>query len=309
MSNTMFAATHDAGKAITRTFDMVWPLVAGLWNIRQASKDFFVQNPNASNKDAKRAIISGLNVRGLDFRGIFENYTWEDEEEYISEILLINAIAIFDTWVDSFVDVTLPSVSATKKKNLKEAMKKGDFADYEATLALEPNSVLKAHFRASKQRKDAQIGNLLIVYKYYKACRNCIAHGNRIYTDKAENCYNSMAVLTAQDCGIKELPKPDVTVQGQPLKLVFRGVVGLYDVLLCIVYHYDIVASDKTCIELEIANRWRQLQGISLCRNVKKRNNSIRNYFKSIDMCPPLQAMTDDVYDFLKTNNLVTQGL
>ena len=41
MSNTMFDATHDAGKAITRTFDMVWPLVAGLWNIRQASKDFF----------------------------------------------------------------------------------------------------------------------------------------------------------------------------------------------------------------------------------------------------------------------------
>ena len=77
MSNTMFVATHDAGKAITRTFDMVWPLVAGLWNIRQASKDFFVQNPNASNKDAKRAIISGLNVRGLDFRGIFENYTWK----------------------------------------------------------------------------------------------------------------------------------------------------------------------------------------------------------------------------------------
>lgn len=41
-------------------------------------------------------------------------YTWEEEENYIAKILLIHAMAIFDTWVDSFIDSTLHSISEKK---------------------------------------------------------------------------------------------------------------------------------------------------------------------------------------------------
>lgn len=35
MANSMFESTYAACQEITKTFDMVWALDAGLWNLRR----------------------------------------------------------------------------------------------------------------------------------------------------------------------------------------------------------------------------------------------------------------------------------
>ena len=88
MACTMFTATFSASQEITRTFDIIWAIEAGLWNLRVAAKNFFEENPNADKKTAKEFLVKGLNVHGLNSKRIANELTWEYEEQYVAELLL-----------------------------------------------------------------------------------------------------------------------------------------------------------------------------------------------------------------------------
>lgn len=306
MANTIFEATYSASQQITATFDMVWALDAGLWNFRQAANQYFLEHPQASSQEAKNALTKGLYIHGLNPKRIGTELSWEYEEQYIAELLLINAIAIFDTWVDDFVDSALIGQSNNQKKPIKEAIKRGDFSQFDNALAQENTSSLAGCFHFTAKRQDTYIDNLRLVYKYFKSCRNCCAHGNRKFSSVAETNYEAIKDFTKDDCGVKEFPKIAITKSGDPLKLILRGIVGFYDVLIRIINHYDLVAADKLGVENELIKRWSEIPSVTLSPVEKKRNSSIRNYMSSVNMCPPYVAKTNDVYSFLINNHAIT---
>lgn len=305
MSNTIFEATYFASQQITATFDMVWAIDAGLWNLRQDAKKNFIKHPEANNIEAKNSLVSGLDIHGLNPKRIANELSWEYQEQYIAELLLLNAMAIFDTWADSFVDSTIRLQSNAQIKKIKADMKKGDFSSFDSAISAESTSSLSGCFHFSSQKQDAYINNLRLVYKYFKSCRNCCAHGNRRFDDRAEINYNAIKGFTKEDCGINEFPKIAVTQRGAPLKLYLRGVVGFYDVLIRIINHYDLVAAEKTCVETELIKRWGCIPARILPSSEEKRNRHIRNYMTSINMCPPYVGKTTDVYSFLLANNAI----
>lgn len=138
---------------------------------------FFASNPGENNNAAKSAIVKGLYIHGLNLERIAHGYTWEQEEEFISEILLINATAIFDAWVDNFVYSVLTLVSNRKKKDIVSDMKKGEFLSFETELQNEPMSQIKGCFKITGH--STYCDNLRLIYKYFKSCRNCLAHGDK----------------------------------------------------------------------------------------------------------------------------------
>ena len=149
------------------------------------------------------------------------------------------------------------------------------------------------------------IENLRLTYKYFKSCRNCCAHGDVNFTEAAETNYKAINTLTKTDCGLKEFPKIEPTVQGKPFILYLRGVVGFYDILIRIINHFDLLASDYVSVENELLKRWSQIPNIKLSANKEKRNRSLRNYIISVNMCPPYAKNADDVYLFLKGKNAI----
>ena len=60
MALTMFSPTYWAQEEITRTFDMAWALDVGIWNLRTEAKKYFEKNPEASEFEAKEALVNGL---------------------------------------------------------------------------------------------------------------------------------------------------------------------------------------------------------------------------------------------------------
>lgn len=306
MANTIFEATYSASQQITATFDIVWALDAGLWNIREAAKQYFLNHPHASDKDAKDTLVKGLDIHGLSLKRIGTELSWEYEEQYIAELLLVNAIAIFDAWVDDFIESTLIGQSNKRKNSIKDAIKRGDFSQFDNALAQENTSSLAGCFHFTAKRQDAYIGKLCLIYKYFKSCRNCCVHGNRKFNKAAKDSYDQIKNFTKDDCGISEFPKIAITALGNPLKLYLRGVVGFYDVLIRIINHYDLVAADKTGVENELIKRWNNIPSVALSPTETKRNRSIRNYMISVNMCPPYAAKTNDVYNFLIANHAIT---
>ena len=305
MANTIYEATYLAAQQITATFDMVWALDAGLWNLRQTAAQYFSERPEASNQEVKRALIGGHYVHGLNLKRIATELSWEYEEQYIAELLLINGMAVFDTWVDDFIDAVLIGQSNAKKEKIKKKVKEGKFSSLDSALAAEKTSSLSSCFHFTAKKQDKYIKNLCLVYKYFKSCRNCYTHGNRRFTNAAEKNYEAIKNFTKDDCGIKEFPKIAITKSGNPLKLILRGVVGFYDVLIRIISHYDLVAADKVGVEQELIKRWNTIPTVKFSPVEKKRNNSIRNYMRSVNMCPPYTAKTNDIYRFLTAHHAI----
>jgi len=315
MACTMFEATLSASQDITRTFDIIWALDAGLWNLRASAQNYFKENPNATPTEAKNNLVSGINIHGLNLHRIAYELTWEGEEQYIAELLLTYGIGIFDSWVDCIVDTVLLNGSNNLKKTVKADLKKGEFTSFENALNQEPVSALAGCFHLSSKRQDKYIENLRLIYKYFKSCRNCCAHGNHQFTDLSEENYNAIKNLTKDDCGIKEVPQIAVTQEGMPVKLILRGVVGFFDVLIRIINHYDIVASDRIAVDFELQKRWQSKpytpidlevkKRITSARYTKKRNYSIRYHLKSLNMYAPFESKTEQVYTFLHNNALI----
>ena len=311
----MYLATQFAHQEITRAFDLVWALDVGLWNLRTTADQYFRDHPEANNREAQDAIVKGLSVHGLNLKRISSELSWAYEEQYIAQLLLINAIAIFDTWVDDFVDSVLLTCSNNQKKRIVADVKQGDFSTLDNAISQEAHSALAGYFHCKTKKQDMYIENLRLVYKYFKSCRNCCAHGNRKFNDVAERNYNAIKSMTKADCGLNEFPKIVAAVNGAPLELILRGVVGFYDVMIRIIDHYDAVAADLISIENELIKRWSSKPYVPSVfgpqtrmnseRYRKKRNNSIRYHLKDVGMCPPFVAKTDEVYSRLVANNKI----
>ena len=87
------------------------------------------------------------------------------------------------------------------------------------------------------------------------------------------------------------------------------------DVLIRIIKHYDVVASDKIAVDEELKKRWVTIpyqpipaevqKRITQARYEKKRNYSIRFHLNSVHMYAPYVDKTDDVYSFLSNNLLI----
>lgn len=305
MASSMFQATYNASKEITRTLDMVWALNLGLWRLRNEASEYLDENPDTNDKKMKVEFAKGVYIHGLNFKRIGKELSWDDEEQYIAELLLINATAIFDSWVDDIVDAGFLSASNNRKKEIKKKMKEGDFSELNNELLIEPHSVLYDCFDTSGKRLDSYIDNLILVYKYFKSCRNCCAHGSRLFSNVAETNYNAISAFSKTDIGLKEMPKIAPTVHNTPLKLYLRGVVGFYDVFGKIMQHYDAVLADYKGIELDLISRWTQKSLTPIVVTKKKKENTITQHLKSINIYPPKSTRVLDVFKFLEDNKLV----
>lgn len=315
MANTAFEATYLASQKITAIFDIAWAIQAGLWNLRKAATQYFLDHPEAENQSAKDALVKDLHIHGLNLKRIATELSWDEEEHYVSELLLINAMAIFDTWVDRFVDSVLVNTSKTQREKRKEELKKGEVQQFEIALTSEPKSKLAGSFNITAQRQDAYIHNLFLIYKYFKACRNCCAHGNQQFTDRAEQCYKTIQNLKKEDCGINEFPMIAATKEGNPVRLPLRGIVELYDIVLKIINHYDVFASDKVAIEQELLSRWEKKpfhapvlersNAFTHEKNVRKRNSAIVEHMVRRGMYSPNDADIENIYSFLLSHNVV----
>lgn len=264
-----FSSSQAAAQRITDMFTLFWGLDAGLWNLRGEAKKYFnnhpTPDPSKLNKPAKDEIVKGLKIHGLNLAAIANDYTWEYEEEFLAEILLIYATAIFDDWTDEFVAKSLDELNDSAKEEEPEEnksddkggkgtsnnkiikkMRSGDFEPYLEELKKVDGSKASDCSRKGDGSDNGYIGKQILLYKYFKQCRNCVAHGDKTFSDKAEIAYIQVRNLTAEECDLKEIPEMVPSTAGSPFELKLRGVVGFTKVLLKIITYYDTLAAERT---------------------------------------------------------------
>lgn len=264
-----FSSSQIASQRITEVFDLFWTLVAGFGNLRDASEEFFEKFPkdirNKLGKVARMELVNDPGIHGINLYKIVYDYTWKREEEFLAEILLIYAIAIFDDWTDKFVAESLAGLNDSAKKEepgenksddkmgkgtsndkIMRKMRSGDFKTYLEELKKVDASRTKSCSQNGNESDMGYINKQILLYKYFKQCRNCIAHGDKTFSDKVEMAYFQVRNLTAEECDLKEIPEMVPSAAGSPFELKLRGVVGFTKVLLKIITYYDTMAAERT---------------------------------------------------------------
>lgn len=344
-----FSSSQAAAQRITDMFTLFWGIDAGLWKLRREAKEYFenhsTEEPSKLNKPAKVEIVKELKIHGLDLAAIANDYTWEYEEEFLAEVLLIYATAIFDDWAENFVIETLPHCSNGKKEEVIKTIRQGEYYpdkkvkaydSYMEELSYQLHSEVHDCFKV-KTKKKKYNDNLIRLYQYFKACRNCIAHGDKTFSKSVADRYQEVRCLKAEDLGMKEIPQMACSEQGEPFRLYLRGVVGFYDVLIRIINHLDKVAAERKGFDNQLCIQWQDLlkqekmdhkdskdiiiadgEGenyiLRLSKNKDKleREHRLLHYFAipnsyNANIYEPMEEKLERVYEFLKKKGCIKE--
>lgn len=88
MANSMFESTYAACQEITKTFDMVWALDAGLWNLRRDAQKYYAEHPDATEEEVKDNLVQGLTIHGLNPKQIAIELSWDMKNNILQNYCL-----------------------------------------------------------------------------------------------------------------------------------------------------------------------------------------------------------------------------
>lgn len=265
-SRLLFFQTSQAlFTSLSALFDFIWPTAAAMWNLRWQVRGYVAVNPEASVEELDGRFVAGSGIRGANLRRACVEHSWEQQQEEFAKLLLINAIALFESWVrDILKSLGSPSMQLEKHlqnpTRVKQGKREGVWHAVEVLTATESSLICRSfypslltHGKNSRQHLD----ELLTLYRFFKECRNCLMHNGGLADQKACIAYNEFAaVATVGRLGLKEVPLHAQLSPGQSITIFLRGVVGLCDVIMRIVATLDAEFARSEQAELEIYRRW-----------------------------------------------------
>lgn len=226
---------------ITELFDDLWPTVTAIKNLRWQVNGYYHEMEVKQNaKLASRFVdCEDKTNRPNLYRACIEQ-TWEQQEYSISRNLLTNIFAVYEGWLE----MILPLLGVNEKHSIEF-----QFADRVRPMLISlqghPNTTLvdafyDAYVAKKSESKLAHLENYLIVYRYFKECRNSIIHRGGMVDQRMLDAYADTLGLTAADLDVKEVPEIfAVSTLDETVKISLRGVVGFSQIVIKIVEVLD----------------------------------------------------------------------
>jgi hypothetical protein len=261
----IFRCARDAHAQITHLFDFVSPTTIALWNLRWQVQGFLSQVPDASSQDLSNRFASSSGMRGGELKRACVETPWEEQLAEFADFVLITLIAIFEDYIGRLVEgapskdrpkiakaLQFPGGAAAFPKANGRDWAFGHLNHASPSLA----GVFAAQAKSNKRYAGNKIDNLLLCYRYFKELRNMIAHNGSRANERAELSYEKFqTVASIASLGVTEVLMHHPVVREDEIKLEFRGVTGLGDIILRIITTYDADLSETRMAEHELLAR------------------------------------------------------
>lgn len=265
MPKYFFNATVNAHKQATYMFDFVWPTAAAMWNLRWQVNGYLQIVPTCTNEQLEARFVEGANIKGANLRRACIEHTWDQQKESFAGLLLVNSIALFESWIDDVLD--------DLGKNTKTINKALQFPDSTATagkgalwaiaeITNVESSELKTAFYSALTSGHyysiSKLDEMLLCYRYFKELRNCYMHQGGISNQKLIDAYNSFSsIATPSKLGVKEVPMHYIPSIDTVTRLSLRGTVGFVGILLKIIITLDAELSRAKMSEKSFIEKWK----------------------------------------------------
>jgi len=306
LNDVFFTATKKSLNNITSTYDTVWPIAVGLWNLRCMVNGVKQEYPGITEAELAAKFSLGSGIRGVNYKRVFVNQTWEEQQTKFAWILLNSTIPIYEGWLE---EMKLNCFSGMKVKELQFPGR----AQVEITrLTRYPSTVLRDSFYSTylgkRDRCYSQIDALLHCYRVFKEARNCYMHNSSKVNQKLVDAYNNyIPFATTTALCVSEVPEFPVSVLNHDVQISLRGVVGFSYILIKILVSLDTELLCAANAEQEFISRYREKHAIlrTLKSSATGARRQVQNYVKQCGF--PMPLAIDDLTEFLLDNHLVSR--
>lgn len=331
MPNVFYKASEDALENITSVFKFLHPLNASLRFTKEKLSTELQYNPNLTQDDLQTIIDPNQYVHGVDYINL-ANESWNHLEEQLAWLLLNNLFAMHEGWIQRLYEEIFNQFYArTFIKNLEfpgltdqlsclfinDVLDKKDLSKKlpqpireSIILAFKSTTLEDAYYQVYKSASSldfTKLENYMLCYRCFKEARNCFMHHNFVASDELIKAYNNyQSVATTADLDVKEVPIIIAPVQGAPVQLGLRQVIGFSQIIQRIIAITDISLIASKGSEIEFLSRkpasWRKH---SLSSKQSTAKGQITKYSSKAGFLKP--NSTPEFQAFLINNRIFTR--
>jgi hypothetical protein len=266
---------------ISEMYDFVWPTAASLWIMRETVGQYISTHPQATDLDLKVALFASSGIYGASLRKAAVTHTWDQHRAELARVVLVTLFAHYEGWLAELCEQFGADEQVAKNLQSWKRMDKngkviGQFTDALATICGVKSVAMAQSFenlyKASPRVAGSRLEAMLTCLRYFKECRNCIAHNGARIDQKVVDAYALWKPFAnPTSMGLSEEPEHSVPSLGASCDLSLRGVVGFGDVLLSIAWTVDAEVSGTATAEKEFLDRVRKKLG---ARQIEPKNLS-----------------------------------
>jgi len=254
----------------------------------------------------------GSGIHGVNLRRSCLERSWAEQQEQFARFLLINLCALYEGWLDSIQGSLGFSKDLSNQLQFPSSIDKngrprGVFNAI-TEITVRKSSLVQNTFYPTlishKKNSLANLNHLLICYRYFKECRNCLAHRGGLANQLTQDKYSEFAAIASPiNLNVLEVPEHFPAISGTPVKVSLRGVVGFGDIIIKIIATLDAELACCAQSDQELTSRfkeWANHRGkssVSLKKDPTARSNQLRRLISKLDFPEPVK--TDDVETLL----------
>lgn len=306
MQVAFFNATKRALNNITSTFDTVWPISVGLWNLRCAVNGIKNEFPEISERELAAKFSVGSGIHGVNYKRAFIERSWNEQKSDFAWILLNNTFCIFEGWLQ---DLNESLFSSMKPKDLQYPDKvRTEISRLTACQSDVMKNCFYSAYTSKRDRNYANIEPLLHCYRVFKETRNCYMHNAKKADSKLIDAYNQyLPYVHCAMLDVTEVPEFIPPILNEEIQISLRGVVGFSYILIKIIVTLDAELICSHTSEKEFIDRFKASQPIvrTLKTDPVQANNQIRCYTVQAGFCKP--ESIDELKTFLLSKHLVSR--
>jgi len=192
-----FRSSIAAFDQITHTFAFHEPCVVAMWSLRTRVESYLAANPEASHEEIVHEFVVGSGIRSADLRRACVEATWESQQAEFAGLLLVTLLAHFESFIKNVTKELRIDDRALEKQLLYPTTRLrgtpyGIGAAISRITATRSDMLTAAYYPLMVlHRKNSRtaLDALMLCYRYFKECRNCLIHNGRSATAALERAF------------------------------------------------------------------------------------------------------------------------
>lgn len=240
-----FNSTKIAAAQITDLYDFIWPTITALWNLKwEVSGYLYIRGEEVTKEELNKKFVNNEKFNRPNLYRSCVEFSWEKQKEDFSKIILINLFAYHESWIENILE-ELGKNTKPRQKGLQFPSIPPQMGAFEViselltTSSLELTNAFYTFYSSNKKFSFSKLNNLLICYRYFKECRNCLMHSGGFASQKLVDSSIAYQPLLARDLNMVVKPEFIPFSLNEKVNLKIHGVVGFTDIILQIITTID----------------------------------------------------------------------
>ncbi|RYU63336.1 hypothetical protein ERW51_18620 [Aliivibrio finisterrensis] len=268
--NQFFSISQSVDDSLGNTLSFVFANYSAFRNMWYQVRSLETDQPDHYLVEAHNLFYADFSSPGgVDFNKLCIDTEWHQHEQQYAKWIVQEACTLYEGWAEDVCELALPS--GCNPRNYIKALQfpngvnsKGQPQGYQITVNKvndTKSGFLKDQFlpilKTSRMNKWSDIDSYLLVYRYFKECRNGFIHSGGLVTSDIQSLYQDVIALQTTNspfCRDFNLVPP---VVGESIALNLRDCIQFASLVRHLIATFDAALSVGQRAEAEVLNKVR----------------------------------------------------